>query len=115
MRSFGESGMAQLPLGGAAYHLLLDRAENRMAVRMVHFDADAVTITEERCLRCAMQDRLDRAHFGDARIAEATVADRLPRPAVRVAVRHRAGADDHAAPERARFGGMRNEPREVER
>src|SRR5688500_5168824 len=98
-----------------AYHLLLNRAEDRATLRVVHLDANAVAIVEERCLRSAMQDGLDRADFGNARVADAALGDRLARAAVGVAVRHRAGADDYARAERAGLGGMRHQGWKIER
>src|SRR4051794_1313680 len=104
--------MGQL-LCGVGYHLLLDRAENRMPLRVVHLDADAVAVVQEWRLRRTVQDGFNRANFGDARVADPPLSDRLAWPAVRIAVRHRAGTDDHARAERAGLSGMRNERRKV--
>src|ERR1700738_4385756 len=96
------------------YHFLLDRAEDRAALRVVHLDAHAVAVVEKRRSWRTMQDGLDRAKFRDAGIADATRIDRLAGAAIGVAVRHRAGADDHAAAERPRLRRMRAQRWEIE-
>ena len=53
-----------------------------MSRLVLHLDADRVAEGEKRRLRLAVPDRLDGALFGDARIADAALADRAPRPAI---------------------------------
>src|SRR5215211_7428737 len=79
-----------------AHHLLLDRPEDRMSGLVLHLDPHAVAEPEEVCFRLAGQEGLHGALFGNAGIAEATLADGSTRPAVRILVRDRAGADHRA-------------------
>ena len=65
---------------------LLDHAEDRVVLVVLGPDADGVARLEERRDRLAAVDRLDRADFGEARIADAALGDRLARAAVGVAV-----------------------------
>src|SRR3569832_2842393 len=96
------------------YHVLLDGAENRTAGGIQHLDAHAVAELQERRHRLACVDGLDGAFFRDAGIAEAALRDRLARPAIGVAVRHRAGAKDRAGRERAGLRRVRDQGREIE-
>src|SRR5262249_19063337 len=91
-----------------------NNTEDRAAFHIIHLDADLIAVTKERCLRRAMADRLDRADFRDAGVPDPTLADRLTRAAVRIAVRDRARADDHAIEQRARLCRMRDQRREIE-
>src|SRR5208337_737440 len=95
-------------------NLLLDCAENGAAAPVEHLDAHDVAGLQERRLRRAGADGFDRAKLGDAGVAAAALIDRPSRTAVGVLVRDGARADDGAGAERARLGGVRNQPREVE-
>src|SRR6266704_1008305 len=70
------AGMSGRSMSLRAYHLLVDGAENRVALRVQHLDAHAVAELEERSLRRAVPDGLDRAELGDAGIADAALGDR---------------------------------------
>src|ERR1043165_10215565 len=97
------------------YHLLLDNTEDRAAFRVIHLDADAIAVPKEGGLRRAAANRLDRADFGDAGIANTAVADRFARTAVRLAVPDCPGADDHAIEQRPGLRRMGDQRREVAR
>src|SRR5438552_7289908 len=75
------------------HHRLIDGAEDRAAVRIEHFDANPVAEFQERRVRLAGADRLDRALLGNAGIAETPLGDRQAGPAALVLVRYRAGSD----------------------
>src|SRR5690606_7282403 len=117
-----EIGAAYRPLNSFPFlgalrlrHLLLDPPENGMALGVAHLDLDLVAPFEEAGHGLAVLDRLDHALFGDARIAAPALRHRLARPAVRIAVRHRARADNRAGGEIARLGCVGDELAEVER
>src|SRR5215475_13799263 len=84
-------------------HLLIDGAEDRPAGAVEHFDADSVAELHEGREGLAAFDRLAHAALGDA-----GTADR------RVAIGHRAGADDGASREMARAGGVGDQLPEIE-
>src|SRR3954467_1761976 len=56
-----------------------------MTFRVIHFNPNAVTVTEERRLRRARLDRLDRTDFGNAGVTDTAFIDRLSRPPLRIA------------------------------
>src|SRR5262245_26223398 len=87
------------------HDLMVDGAEDRAALRVVHLDPHAVTEIEVWRLRCAVQDGFHRAYFRQAGIADAAVGHGLARPTISVAVRHRAGADDGPPHQWARLYG----------
>ena len=60
---------------------LIDGAENGLAGSIEHFDTYTVSHLQERRSRPAMQQRLDHAHFREAGIAGAALADRQARTA----------------------------------
>src|SRR5215831_6119144 len=86
-----------------AHDFLVDRAEDRAALRVLHLDAHAVAEFEEWRLGRAPFDGLDHAPLREAGGAcrGITVGDR-------------AGADDGAGLELARLRGMRDQHREIE-
>ena len=73
---------------------MIDGPEDRAPLRVVHLDPHAIAEVEIRRLGRAMQDGLDGAYLGEARIADAAIGHRLARAAIGIAIRHRAGADD---------------------
>ena len=88
---------------GHRAHLLVDGAEDRRAVGVLHLDPDRVAEAHERRLRRAALDRLDRPLLGDARVAA--------RP---VLVADGAAADDRAGARVARLAQVRDQLAEVE-
>src|SRR5581483_9130674 len=93
---------------------LFDGAEDRVALLVAHLDAHRVAGLQERRLRLALEEGLHRPHLGDAGIADAALAQRLARAAVRPTIGDRARAHDRAGAQRSGLGRMGDQGPEVE-
>src|SRR5262249_41755375 len=82
------------PLPRVATHVLLDRAEDRVAFGVAHLDPHAIAEFEVWRFRRAEANGLDGTLLGDAGIAQAALGDRQARIALGVTVRHGAGAEN---------------------
>src|SRR5918997_1466296 len=107
-------GSEPLP-GRIGYDFLIDGAEDRVSLCVLHLDADAVAEPQIGRGGLAIADGLDCALLRQAGIAEATFRDRFARPAILVAIGDCAGAKDGSSTERAGFARMHDQRREIER
>jgi PAS domain S-box-containing protein len=94
------------------HHLLVDRAEDALAVASLHLDADRVAELHVRGRWLAVEDGLDRALLGDAAVA---LGPFLLAVDFHGAIAHRAGADDAARAHVARLADVRDQLAEMER
>src|SRR5215472_17912130 len=103
MRGASPSATPILPEWLIAHHFLVDRAEDRAALGVLHLDAHAVAEFEEWRLGRAAFDGLDHPPLREAGGARGGIA-----------VGDRAGPDDGAGLELARFRRVRDQRREIE-
>src|SRR4051812_2871141 len=93
---------------------LLVGSEDRVALFVVHGDADGVAMLQEGGPGLSLEDRLDGANLGDAGVTKAAVGDRLARTAIGTTVGDSAGSEDRARADVPSLRKVRDERAEIE-